>query len=128
MDEEALRITIKTNLLSEVPFQIHMDKEHYYHSIFIVWLKTLGFKVFAEDSTNQGSIDCVLIRKNETILIEIKHSKSEKENDLKSAIKDAFKSIHNRNYFEKYLKSENLKLLAIAFNRKEVLCEFETKI
>ena len=123
-DSEGLRKTIKDYVLTEIPFQIQIPHEHYYHSLFIIWLKTLGFKILAEDSTNQGSIDCVLKTNTETIVIELKYSKSEEKKDLEDGIKRAFKSINDKKYFEKYLKEKNLNLLAITFNKKDVLCEF----
>ena len=127
-DSKGLKKIIKDHILSEIHYQIHIPHEHFYHSAFIIWLKTLGFKILAEDSTNQGSIDCVLERDDETIVIEIKHSASDKEKDLKNGIEKAFKSINGKKYFEKYLKRKNLNLLAIAFNRKDVLCEFKSPL
>lgn len=124
-DSKSLEKTIKSYVLSEIPYQIHIQKEHFYHGVFIIWLKTLGFKILAEDSTNQGSIDCVLERNDEIIVIEIKHSPTDEEKDLENGIKSAFKSIYNKKYFEKYLNKKNLILLGIAFNRKDVLCEFK---
>jgi len=127
-DSEGLKKTIKEYVLSEIPYQIHIPHEHFYHGAFIIWLKTLGFKILAEDSTNQGSIDCVLERDGETTIIEIKHSRSDEEKNLKNGIKKAFKTINDKKYFEKYLKRKNLSLLAITFNRKDVLCEFKTPL
>ncbi|WP_245637293.1 PD-(D/E)XK nuclease domain-containing protein [Methanobrevibacter curvatus] len=123
-DAEGLRDLITIYLLSEIPYQLHVKKEHYYHSIFLIWLKTLGFKILNEDSTNIGSIDSVLIKDKETVVIEIKYSETEKQKDLKKGVEKAFKSINEKKYFEKYLKHKNSKLLAIAFNRKDNLCEF----
>jgi len=121
---QGLRKTIKDYVLTEIPYQIHIPHEHFYHGLFIIWLKTLGFKILAEDSTNQGSIDCVLKTKTETVVIELKHSKTNEKKDLEDGIKRAFSSINDKKYFEKYLKEKNLNLLAITFNKKDVLCEF----
>ncbi|MCL2116137.1 MAG: PD-(D/E)XK nuclease domain-containing protein [Methanobrevibacter sp.] len=85
----------------------------------------MGFPIEAIHITNKGEIDSVIKLSEKTIVIEIKYSKTEKEEDLKKAIEKAFTQIHNRKYFEKYLKRKNLNLLAIAFNRKDVLCEFK---
>jgi Pyruvate/2-oxoacid:ferredoxin oxidoreductase gamma subunit len=77
--------------------------------------------------TNKGEIDSVITLNNQTILIEIKYSKSEKKEGLKKAIDKAFNQINEKEYFQKYLRCENLKLLAIAFNRKDIECEFRFK-
>ena len=111
-------------LLANIPYKIHGKDENYYHSIFLVWLHTMGFNIEAIHVTNIGEIDSVINIEEKTIVVEIKYSKSEKEEDLDKAIKKAFTQIHERKYFEKYLKRKNVQLLAIAFNRKNVLCEF----
>ncbi|MCL2116283.1 MAG: ATP-binding protein [Methanobrevibacter sp.] len=123
-DEEGLRENINF-LLSNIQYKIHGKDERYYHSIFLVWLQTMGFNIEAIHITNIGEIDSIIAIKEKTIIIEIKYSKTKKEEDLKKAIKKAFTQIHNKKYFEKYLKRKNISLLAIAFNRKEVLCEFK---
>jgi len=123
-DSAGLKKTIKDYVLTEIPYPIHMPYEHFYHVVFIIWLKTLGFKIIVEDSTNQGSIDCVFRKDDITTVIEIKHSKTDKEKDLEKGIENAFKSINDKKYFEKYLKRKQLSLLAIVFNKKDALCEF----
>lgn len=122
-DSEGLRKNINF-LLSNIPYKIHGKDERYYHSVFLVWLQTMGFSVEAIHVTNVGEIDSVVKTEEKTTVIEIKYSKTEKEEDLKKAIEKAFTQIHNRKYFEKYLKRKSITLLAIAFNRNNVLCEF----
>jgi Holliday junction resolvase-like predicted endonuclease len=126
-DSELLRENILI-MLSNIPYEIHGRDERYYHSVFLVWLKTLGFKIESNISTNKGEIDSTIKLNNETILIEIKYSKSEEEESLIKSVDKAFNQIHEREYFQKYLNSKNLKLLAIAFNRKDVKCEFRSTI
>jgi Holliday junction resolvase-like predicted endonuclease len=124
-DSELLRENI-LSMLSNIPYQIHDKNERYYHSIFLVFLQTLGFKIESNISTNKGEIDSVINLNNQTILIEIKYSKSEEKKDLRKAFNKAFKQINEREYFQKYLKSKDLKLLAITFNRKDVECQFKS--
>ncbi|MCL2115940.1 MAG: ATP-binding protein, partial [Methanobrevibacter sp.] len=102
-DTEGLKENINS-LLANIPYKIHGKDENYYHSIFLVWLQTMGFNIEAIHVTNIGEIDSVITIDEKTIVIEIKYSKSEKEEDLDKAIKKAFTQIHERKYFEKYLK------------------------
>jgi Holliday junction resolvase-like predicted endonuclease len=122
-DEEGLKENINF-LLSNIPYKIHGKDERYYHSVFLVWLQTMGFHIEATHITNIGEIDSIIKLEEKTIIIEIKYSKIEKEEGLKKAIEKAFTQIQDRKYFEKYIKRNNVILLAIAFNRKEVLCKF----
>lgn len=119
---EALKENIRL-MLSNIPYEIHV-KEAYYHSLFLLWLNSLGFDVQAIITTNVGEIDSVLKIGDHVFVIEIKYSKSEKELQLKKALEEAFMQIYDRKYFEKYVKNNKVKLLAIAFNRKNVCCEF----
>ena len=118
-DSEGLRENINL-LLSDIPYKIHGKDERYYHSVFLVWLQTMGFDIEAIHVTNIGEIDSVIRIGDKTIVIEIKYSASEEEKYLKKAIDKAF----TQSYDRKYLRKRNVNLLAIAFNRKDVLCEF----
>jgi len=95
-DEEGLKENINF-LLSNIPYKIHGKDERYYYSIFLVWLKTMGFNIEAIHITNIGEIDSVITIGEKTIVIEIKYSKTEKEKDLKKAIEKAFTQIHKKN-------------------------------
>ena len=122
-DSEGLRESINI-MLANIPHDIHGKDEAYYHSVFLVWLQTMGFNIEAIIVTNKGEIDSVIKIGNETLVIEIKYSKTEKEEQLKKAINKAFTQIYEKEYFQKYLRRKHLKLLGIAFHRKNVLCEF----
>ncbi|MDR2623608.1 MAG: PD-(D/E)XK nuclease domain-containing protein [Methanobrevibacter sp.] len=84
----------------------------------------MGFDIEAINVTNQGEVDSIIKIENGMLIIEIKYSKTEDEKDLRKAIDRAFTQIHEKKYFEKYLKRK-VNLLAIAFNRKYNLCEFK---
>jgi len=40
---EGIRKNIISNVISEVPYQIHVNNEHFYHGIFLIWLQNLRF-------------------------------------------------------------------------------------
>jgi hypothetical protein len=110
-------------LLSHLPYSIQEKSEAYYHSIFLICLKLLGFNIHGEILTNRGRIDAVLEQKDYVVVSEIKFSVSK---SLETMLDDALSQIHNKKYYEQYLNStKQLSLLCIAFNGKDVACKIE---
>jgi len=120
MDAKGLEDNL-TALLANIPYQIKGDSEAYYHSIFLIWLKTLGFDIQGEISTSSGRIDAVLKQEDYTVITEIKYST---EKPLEEMLEAALKQIDNKKYYEAYL-GKKIILLAIAFNGKDVKCKFK---
>jgi len=115
------------SLFASVPYQLDNKKnEAYYHSLFYVWLKTLGFEINSEVSVRDGRIDAVLKEKNETVIVEIKYGVRRK---IQTMLKEAMRQIHDKKYYEPYLEQKsggrNLLLLGIAFNGKDIACEMK---
>jgi hypothetical protein len=46
-------------LFSHIPYQLHINREAYYHSLLLLWLNMPGFHVEAEVSMSRGRIDAV---------------------------------------------------------------------
>ncbi|MDR1195922.1 MAG: ATP-binding protein [Endomicrobium sp.] len=111
-----------TALLAHIPYQLITESEKYYHSIFLIWLKTLGFDIQGEISTNRGRIDAVLKQNDYAVITEIKYST---EKALEEMLESALKQIDDKKYYEAYLEKKVI-LLAIAFNGKDVKCKFKT--
>ena len=85
-------------------------KEKYFHSIFYVIIKLIGYQIESEILTNKGRIDCVLHTKDRIYIIEFKVGTAEK----------ALKQIKDKGYAEKYLKSgREITLLGIGFDKEE---------
>ncbi|MDR1196036.1 MAG: PD-(D/E)XK nuclease domain-containing protein [Endomicrobium sp.] len=120
-DAKALEDNLKT-LLAHIPYQLISESEKYYHSIFLIWLKTLGFDIQGEISTNRGRIDAVLKQNDYAVITEIKFST---EKALEEMLESALKQIDDKKYYEAYLDKKVI-LLAIAFNGKDVKCKFKT--
>lgn len=99
-------------LFAKIPYQLHIDKESYYHSLTYVILELLGAKIDLEDNTDKGRIDGVLEFDNKFYIIEFKISKAE----------EALKQINDRRYYEKFLNSgKKIILLGIGgFREKEI--------
>ncbi|MDR3113804.1 MAG: ATP-binding protein [Endomicrobium sp.] len=108
-----------TVLLAHIPYQLRQESEAYYHSIFLVWLKTLGFDIQGEISTNKGRIDAVLKQNDFAAIAEIKYGIDKQPEEMLVA---ALKQIDDKKYYEAYL-GKKIILLAIAFNGKEVKCK-----
>ena len=108
-DVNGFIITVKS-ILSSVPYTIRKEKEGYYHSNIHVLLRTVGFEITSEDTTNLGRIDSVIRTKNIIYVIEFKLNSAE----------EAIDQIKTNKYYEKYL-SENkiIKLVGISINAKE---------
>jgi hypothetical protein len=119
-DSENLNLNLR-EMIANVPYQLHVGKEKYYHSIFLLWLNLLGFEICGEISTDKGRMDATLIIDKEAFIIEIKFSKD--ANKIDDLIDEALNQIKNKKYYEKYLKY-NMNFLGIAFAGKKVKCKF----
>jgi hypothetical protein len=123
-DSEGLERNLKS-MIARVPYQLHVGDEKYYHSLLLVWLNFLGFKVQSEISTNIGRIDAIWKLSNMTVIIEAKYSAKKSIDQL---LNEASKQIHDRKYYEAYLTETKNKivLLSVAFSGKEIGCRMET--
>lgn len=99
-------------LFAKIPYQLHIDKESYYHSLTYVILELLGADIVLEESTDKGRIDGVLELEKQIYIIEFKMNKAE----------DALKQIEEKKYYEKYIdKNKKIILLGIGgFREKEL--------
>ncbi|MDR0913104.1 MAG: ATP-binding protein [Methanobrevibacter sp.] len=126
-DTQGLNRSIE-KVLSQIPYDIHIKHEDYYNSIFLLWLKTLGFNIIGEIQTNIGRLDALLQYNNQNIVIECKYTKEDDENKLDKCldekIKEGFKQINDKNY-DLPFNPETTTQLVIAFNRKKVKCQFK---
>ncbi|MDR2544165.1 MAG: ATP-binding protein, partial [Methanobrevibacter sp.] len=120
-DSEGLNLNLR-EMLASIPYNLYNDNEAYFHSIFLLWLNLLGFKIEGEVVTSIGQMDAVLIIKDLAIIVEIKFGKDkDKIDDL---LVKALNQIKNNRYYEKYLKHD-LVFLGMAFADREVKCEFK---
>jgi hypothetical protein len=105
-------------MFARIPYQLHIPREAYYHSLLLLWLDLLGFEVQAEVSTDKGRIDAVWTWNERVVITEIKYAE---EGDTEPLLKEALTQIHKRRYYERYAGSnKRIALLAIAFAGKEI--------
>jgi hypothetical protein len=108
-------------MLAHVPYQLHIAAEKYYHSLLLVWLYFMGFKVQGEISTNVGRIDAVWQLPEATVVAEVKYSGGQPPEKF---LRKAMSQIHRKKYYEAY-RDKKVILLAVAFTGGEIGCRME---
>jgi competence CoiA-like predicted nuclease len=114
--EQSLR-----SMLANIPYNLHIPNEAYYHSLLLLWIKTIGFDIQGEVPTNIGRIDAVWHLPELTVVAEIKYHAKKKLNTL---LNEAMAQISDRKYYDKYLDHKVI-LMAVAFSGKEVGCRIK---
>jgi hypothetical protein len=111
-------------IFNQIPYTLKGNKENFYHSILIVILYLFGIEVQGEVMTFKGRIDLVLKINQQTIITEIKYSHKK---TIETMLKEGFKQIKNREYYNKYIKDQAI-YLSIAFTKEEIACQFKEKL
>jgi hypothetical protein len=114
--EQSLRI-----LFANIPYELHLKNEAYYHSMLLLLMKMLGFDIHGQVMTNIGRIDAVWHQPGLTVVAEIKYNTGKKAETL---LNEAMTQIHDRRYYEKYL-DRKVFLMGIAFTGEDVKCCIE---
>lgn len=104
-------VKVVNSLLANISYLISKSQEGYLHSNIIIILKLLGFEVIAEDSTNLGRIDALIIFSRVIYIIEFKKDGEPQE---------AINQIIEKKYFEKYqIENKEIILAGIVFDNKQ---------
>jgi hypothetical protein len=110
-------------LLENIPYNLQIGNEKYYHSLFLSWMLTLGVKAHGEVMTGSGRIDAVLEQSDTVVVSELKYHATTKAATL---LRNAMKQIHGKKYYGKYLGGgKKIILLALAFSGKDIRCRME---
>lgn len=88
-DWERLFTVIKT-FMAAIPYQLHQPTEKYYHTIFYLLFRTMGYRLNAEVTTNIGRIDAILELKDKILIFELK---------LNQTAEAALAQIHEKQYY-----------------------------
>jgi hypothetical protein len=98
------------SLFASIPYQLHVDVEAYYHSIFYAVMSILGFDMDAEVSTSKGRIDAVLELVDKVYVLEFKYmgcapdaTPDEKRKLFDKALEEGLQQIIDRGYADKYI-------------------------
>ncbi len=102
---------ILTLFFSNIPYDVTIDHEKYYQSIFFTVFKLLGLMIDAEVKTNIGRIDCVIQTDTLVYIIEFK---------LQGTKEEALQQIKDKQYAQKYLgQGKPIVLLGVEFDKQK---------
>ncbi|MDR2569823.1 MAG: ATP-binding protein [Oscillospiraceae bacterium] len=108
---EQILIQIKS-MFSSIPYNLHIKREAYYHSIFYAMMNMLGFSIEAEVSTARGRIDATFELADKIYIIEFKYKDcapdalvEEKRSLFDAALDEGMAQITNKGYADKYKNS-----------------------
>ncbi len=104
-------------LSAAIPYDLHVNREAYCHSIFFAVLQATGGEVLAEAHTDKGRIDAVLKTRDTIYVIEFKLGPAE----------EALAQLKARRYYEPYLTDPRpiILLAAGGFEERAVQCLWE---
>jgi hypothetical protein len=120
-DEAGFAESLET-MIAAVPYELHIPREAYYHTIMLIWMRLLGFRIQGEVSNNRGRADAVWEQSGVTVVAEIKYH-AQKPIDV--LLDEALAQIRDRRYYNKY--SGKIILLGVAFSGKEIGCRMEER-
>ena len=109
--------TALTALFASLPGELHVEREAYYHSVFITALQGGGGRLIPESRSDKGRADAILETKNTVYVIEFKLGKAS----------DALAQIKEKRYYEPYL-ADGRKLIMLGaggFQGKQIQCLWE---
>ena len=108
-------------LFASIPYELHVDAEAYYHSIFYVFMTLLGFDMGVEVSVSKGRVDAILELEGKAYVMEFKYencprgmSAEKKQKLVETALDKAMAQIVDRGYSDKF-KGSNKAVYQAAF-------------
>ncbi|MDR1382635.1 MAG: PD-(D/E)XK nuclease domain-containing protein [Planctomycetaceae bacterium] len=118
-DEAGFALSLEA-MIAAVPYELHIRKEAYYHTMMLIWMRLLGFNIHGETPNNRGRADAVWEQPDVTVIAEIKYH-AEKNTD--TLLNEALAQIHERRYYNRY--TGKVILLGVAFSGKDVGCRMD---
>ena len=96
--------------LADIPYDMQLDYEKYYQTIFYLIIKLVGMRARAEERTNKGRIDTVIELDDAFVFFEFK---------LNGSAQEALEQIKSTDYTQKYqLAGKQLILVGVNFSTK----------
>ena len=94
--------------LASISYNLHLNHEKYYQTIFFVVFKLLGASIEAESQTNHGRIDAYIRTSRKIYIFEFK---------LNKTAETAISQIIDRRYYERFCQSGlPISLIGVNFN------------
>jgi hypothetical protein len=97
------------SLFASIPYQLHINMEAYYHSIFLAIMNVLGFDADAEVSVSGGRVDAVLELNDKIYIIEFKYddcpldaADDVKQKLFEKSLSEGMRQIKSKGYYKKY--------------------------
>jgi hypothetical protein len=111
------------SLFASIPYQLHVDLEAYYHSIFYAVMNILGLDLDVEVSVSKGRIDAVIELTDKIYVMEFKYKNCQPETSpinkqklFEVALSEGMEQINEKGYHKKYIGSgKTIYLAAFAF-------------
>lgn len=105
-------LNILKSLFAQIPSNLHIPQEKFYHSLFIMVMYMSRIQMESEVNTNIGRIDGVIEFSDKIYIIEFKYNLPPE---------DGLDQIKQKKYYEKYLTSgKRLFLIGVSFTREEI--------
>ena len=102
-------LKILRGFFASIPYELHVDLEAYYHSVFYTFMSALGFDMDVEVSVSKGRVDAVIEFDDKAYVMEFKYvqclpgaSDEEKLTLCAKALDKAIEQINGRGYGAKY--------------------------
>ena len=107
------------SFLADIPYQLHIPAEAYYHSLVYIMLRLAGVQLLLEKSTDKGRIDAVAEWPDKVYIIEFKFAKNSRIKNVKTLSRQALPKLKKNGYAEPYLASgKKVILFGIGFLEK----------
>jgi len=106
-----LQIMLETmrGLFASIPYQLHIKKEAYYHSIFHAIISLFGFDILGEVSVSGGRIDAAIELGDKAYVMEFKYvdcpqdiTQERKQELFDEALKAGMNQINEKGYTKKF--------------------------
>ena len=118
-------VSIIKSIIAKIPYQLHIKKEAYYHTVFYLIMELMGIDIDMEINTSIGRIDGVIELENNIYILEFKYLAENK--NAAELLNVAISQIKTKKYFDPYLlKDKSINYLAIVVNKEIVEYKIET--
>jgi hypothetical protein len=105
-------LDILRRFFASIPYNLHIEKEAYYHSLFYALLSALGVRMDVEVTVAGGRVDATVELKDKVYVLEFKYrqcppdaGEGDKRKLFGEALDEAMAQIKDRGYAAKYLGS-----------------------
>jgi len=102
-------LEILRGFFASIPYNLHIEQEAYYHSIFYALMSALGLNVGVEISVSVGRADAILEFGDKVYVMEFKYkrrptgaSEDEKAQLIEQTLREAMEQMKDRGYGAKY--------------------------